>query len=418
MTMIQATVAPAAQGDAAKTTPKTAGDAAQFSAELDTAQAELADAIATAPGETVAVDAAAPTAAPAVAAVAAAAESTPAPAVAEVPALIAIAPVAMPETPAVIVPPIAEQTVNTVAESQAGDPAEITPAVAAALVEIDQDEPADPEADARPVDHAAEPAALVSALPPTTAPGFAPAPVVTQNVPTEAAAPASVALEAPRPLTASAPTPLPTAVPTAAQTPVPADVDRDAPVASVPATAVTPSPAPVATTDAVAPADVTPVTPPAVAAPSAPRGAAEVAAPAAAARAAAPDLAAQLSSPLRGLRTAGDGTHSMTISVTPDNLGPVQVRAHVSGENVRIELVAPTDQAREALKAILPDLRRDLSSGGGQATLDLSSGNQPSGRENPASDQGGRRLSEPTPAPRLTESLRPVRVDSGLDVFA
>jgi len=411
MTMIQATVAPAAQGEAAKTTPKTAGDAAQFSAELDTAQAELADAIATVPGEAVAADSAAP-AAPASAP--AAAESTPAPAVPEVPALVALVPVALPETPTVILPPIAEQTVSTVAEN----PAEITPAVAAALVEIDQDEPADPEADAQPVDHAAEPAALVVALPPTTAPVFAPAPVVTQNVPTEAAAPASVALEAPRPLTGSAPTIVPTAVPTDAPTAGHADVDRDAPAAPVPATAVTPSPTPVATTDAVAPADVAQVTPPAVAAPSAPRSAAEVAAPAAAARAAAPDLAAQLSSPLRGLRTAGDGTHSMTISVTPDNLGPVQVRAHVSGENVRIELIAPTDQAREALKAILPDLRRDLSSGGGQATLDLSSGNQPSGRENPASDQDGRRLSEPTPAPRLTESLRPVRVNSGLDVFA
>jgi flagellar hook-length control protein FliK len=84
-------------------------------------------------------------------------------------------------------------------------------------------------------------------------------------------------------------------------------------------------------------------------------------------------LAGQLSRPLLALRSAGNGDHVMTINVTPDNLGPVVVRAHVSGDSVRIELVAPTDQAREAIKAIMPELRRDLFQAGGQTSLDLSS---------------------------------------------
>jgi flagellar hook-length control protein FliK len=68
----------------------------------------------------------------------------------------------------------------------------------------------------------------------------------------------------------------------------------------------------------------------------------------------------------------------MTLSVTPDALGPVTVRAHVSPEGIRVELFAPTDLARDAIRAILPDLRKDLSAGGVGANLDLSSQNQPS----------------------------------------
>lgn len=74
----------------------------------------------------------------------------------------------------------------------------------------------------------------------------------------------------------------------------------------------------------------------------------------------------------------------MTISVTPDTLGPVTVRAHVGPEGIRVELFAPTDLGRDAIRAILPDLRKDLAGAGVGANLDLSSQNQPS-------DAGGRR---------------------------
>jgi flagellar hook-length control protein FliK len=68
----------------------------------------------------------------------------------------------------------------------------------------------------------------------------------------------------------------------------------------------------------------------------------------------------------------------MTVSVTPDNLGPVTVRAHVGADGVRVELFAPTDPGRDAIRAIIPELRRDLAGAGLGGNLSLSSQNQPS----------------------------------------
>lgn len=89
-------------------------------------------------------------------------------------------------------------------------------------------------------------------------------------------------------------------------------------------------------------------------------------------------LTGQVSRPLFTLVGAANGDHVMTISVRPDNLGPVTVRAHVSGDGIRVELFAPTDLARDALRAILPDLRRDLTGGGLNAQLTLSADDQAS----------------------------------------
>ena len=89
-------------------------------------------------------------------------------------------------------------------------------------------------------------------------------------------------------------------------------------------------------------------------------------------------FAGQLARPIFTLATAGPGSHTMTISVTPDALGPVTVRAHVGPEGIRVELFAPTDLGRDAIRAILPDLRKDLAGVGVGANLDLSSRNQPS----------------------------------------
>lgn len=76
-------------------------------------------------------------------------------------------------------------------------------------------------------------------------------------------------------------------------------------------------------------------------------------------------LNAQLSSPVAQtasqLVTTGAGERVMTISVAPESLGPVTVRAHMSSEGLRIELYAPQEQGREALRAIVADLRRDLA---------------------------------------------------------
>lgn len=111
-------------------------------------------------------------------------------------------------------------------------------------------------------------------------------------------------------------------------------------------------------------------------------------------------LATQLATPLFTLAGAKAGDHVLTVSVTPDNLGPVTVRAHVGTDGVRVELFAPTDGGRDALRGILTDLRRDLAAGGLNAQLNLSSQNQPSdargdttGRDRPVpghADEGPR----------------------------
>ncbi len=79
----------------------------------------------------------------------------------------------------------------------------------------------------------------------------------------------------------------------------------------------------------------------------------------------------------------------MTVHVTPDALGPVTVRAHVGADGVRVELFAPTDGGRDALRAILPELRRDLTGAGLSGTLDLSSQNQPNGEDQRERPTGG-----------------------------
>ena len=89
-------------------------------------------------------------------------------------------------------------------------------------------------------------------------------------------------------------------------------------------------------------------------------------------------LTQQLARPLFSLAAAGPGTHVVTVTVSPEALGPVTVRAHVAGQGMHVEMFAPSDAAREAVRAILPDLRRDLGGAGLQASVDLSSQNRPS----------------------------------------
>jgi flagellar hook-length control protein FliK len=175
-------------------------------------------------------------------------------------------------------------------------------------------------------------------------------------------------------------------------------VPETAPLASAPAADPAPlasrpeqQAAPAAPAAAIAPTLPT-VTPLQAVVPASPTTASASAAAAAPGNAA-PDLPAQLSRPLFTLASAGRGEHVMTVHVTPEALGPVTVRAHVGAEGVRVELFAPTDGGRDALRSILPDLRRDLSGAGLSGSLDLSSQNQPSpnGDERPAWLSGGQR---------------------------
>jgi len=124
---------------------------------------------------------------------------------------------------------------------------------------------------------------------------------------------------------------------------------------------------------------------------AAPTATMPVAAPASATPAAPVPLQTQVATPIFTLAAAGPGEHVMTIDISPENLGPITVRAHVGAEGVRVELFAPTDLSREALRAILPDIRKDMTGAGLGGTLDLSSQNQPADR----GDERGQGRREP-----------------------
>ncbi|TFD58586.1 flagellar hook-length control protein FliK [Cryobacterium sp. Hh7] len=121
-----------------------------------------------------------------------------------------------------------------------------------------------------------------------------------------------------------------------------------------------------------------------------------------------PALAAQVTRALFTLVGVAPGEHTMVVKVTPENLGPLTVRAHITPDGMRLELFAPTEQSREALRALLPDLRRDVSGFGANAQLDLSSENEPEHTDRGSGDDrpGERRPGgSETDAPR-TSSIR------------
>lgn len=111
---------------------------------------------------------------------------------------------------------------------------------------------------------------------------------------------------------------------------------------------------------------------------SAPTAASNAAEPAAAGSPR-PALLPQVTSPVIALARYPQGQHSITLTVSPENLGPVTVRAHISGNSIRLELHSPSDAGREALRVILADLRRDLSVAAPGASVDVSSRDTASG---------------------------------------
>jgi flagellar hook-length control protein FliK len=143
-------------------------------------------------------------------------------------------------------------------------------------------------------------------------------------------------------------------------------------------------------------------------------------------------LNTQLAAPLFAMRSAGSGTHVLTLTVSPESVGPVTVRAHVTDGLMRVELSAPTAQGTDALHAMLPDLKRDLSQGGLNSALSISSptaDGAAAGSQNPFGGAGGFarddrpsyfRNAPTTPAAPAASSSRPISVGatSALDVLA
>lgn len=214
---------------------------------------------------------------------------------------------------------------------------------------------------------------------------------------------------------------------------------------STPAVRASPASVPSPSEDAPATAALPPV------GPSAPAPAAAAATAAAHAPAAPPrTVATQLAPTVISIVQRPVGSHQVTMTVSPDTLGPVTVRAHIGASgDVRVELVGATDAGRDALRAIVTDLRRDLAAAMPHATLSLAAHTapDPGGDRGTASSTGGpgggaasgsphgssggspgdaasdRRTALGThsarPAPAPTSATPPVALTSaGLDTFA
>jgi flagellar hook-length control protein FliK len=79
----------------------------------------------------------------------------------------------------------------------------------------------------------------------------------------------------------------------------------------------------------------------------------------------------QLAAPAIHLATNTEGVKTMTIRLHPEELGQITVIARLQGTHTHLELVPGADTSRELVRAILPDLRRDLANHHAGATLDL-----------------------------------------------
>ncbi|WP_295011318.1 flagellar hook-length control protein FliK [uncultured Microbacterium sp.] len=101
-------------------------------------------------------------------------------------------------------------------------------------------------------------------------------------------------------------------------------------------------------------------------------------------------VAAQVAPAVFALVQRPAGEHRMTLTVHPDSLGPVTVRAHIGQDGgVRVELLGATDAGRDALRAIVADLRRDLAAVLPHATLGLGADGQPAGGRDPGAPGTG-----------------------------
>ena len=123
----------------------------------------------------------------------------------------------------------------------------------------------------------------------------------------------------------------------------------------------------------------------------------------------------------------------LTLTVSPESVGPVTVRAHVTGGLMRIELSAPTDQGTDALQSMLSDLKRDLSQGGVASALTIASpdsGGAAAGNQNAFGGAGGFFAGDDRPsyppaappmpvvAPASSPSPNRVAATTALDVLA
>jgi flagellar hook-length control protein FliK len=118
----------------------------------------------------------------------------------------------------------------------------------------------------------------------------------------------------------------------------------------------------------------------------------------------------------------------MTVVLTPETLGPVEVRVTLAQGSVELSMRGSTEAARAALLDSLPDLRRDLESAGlscSRASVDRDTGGAWSSSQQQApGERAGTRDDDrprgwlraddraPTPAPHSSST------STGVDVLA
>jgi flagellar hook-length control protein FliK len=197
-----------------------------------------------------------------------------------------------------------------------------------------------------------------------TVPSSAPGSVVATDQPSAASAPSAPVVAA---ASASAGTAAASTTAASSTAPGPGGVPTDGPAAA-------PVAGPAAQQEAGAGASDTgagsnaPTTSPVAGAPSGPAPTTPVASPREAAgatgAATAQAVGTQVARHVAVLRGAPDGTHSMTLVLTPETLGRVEIHVTVSQGTVDLTLRGAHEHGRAALVDALPDLRRDLETAG------------------------------------------------------
>jgi flagellar hook-length control protein FliK len=114
---------------------------------------------------------------------------------------------------------------------------------------------------------------------------------------------------------------------------------------------------------------------------------------------AAPPVGTQVASHVAVLRTAPDGVHTMTVVLTPETLGQVEVQVTLQQGAVDLTLRGATEAGRAALLEALPELRRDLQSAGltcTNASVDRGPGNGwATAHQQPGGDRSGQQQGRP-----------------------
>ncbi|KQR43463.1 hypothetical protein ASF87_16885 [Microbacterium sp. Leaf161] len=150
-------------------------------------------------------------------------------------------------------------------------------------------------------------------------------------------------------------------------------------------------------------------------------------------------VAAQVAPVVVSIAQRPMGTHQLTMTVNPDSLGPVTVRAHITASgDVQVELSGATDAGRDALRTMLVELRRDLAavmphaslsvthgtsadaSGdrGQQAAGDAPTGQGAGDRENRGRPDHRHGIEQAPDLPRTIQTTPSAASGAGLDIFA